>query len=104
VSTSPAPGTGAAGCIACVAAPAGGVGPALSIHLTAKGLGLAPGPMAALARVLASRNHGSTAGVDALDAAAAVAGGAWCATVVGVGLAPGGGVGKVNLYVAPGGD
>ncbi len=53
-------------CIVCVADPAGGGDPALSIHLTAKGLGLAPGPMAALARVLASRHHGTAAGVEAL--------------------------------------
>jgi hypothetical protein len=93
--------------IACVAAPADGGDPALSIHLTAKGLGLAPARMAALARTLAARHHGSTAGVDALDTAGAAAAGrssrAWGTTVVGVGLPPGGGVGKVNVYVAPSG-
>jgi hypothetical protein len=92
-------------CIACVAASADGGDPALSIHLTAKGLGLARAPMAALARSLATRHHGSTAGLDALDAAGVAAGnslGGWATTVVGVGLPPGGGVGKVNVYVAPG--
>jgi hypothetical protein len=91
-------------CIACVAGPAGGSDPALSIHLTARGLGLAPAPMAALARTLAARHHGSTAGVDALDAAAVASGGGWGTTVVGVGLPRGGGVGKVNVYVAPSGS
>ncbi|HET6952051.1 MAG TPA: hypothetical protein VFI47_16840 [Acidimicrobiales bacterium] len=86
----------------CCAAPPGR-DPEISFHLTAKALGLDPAAMAALARDLADRHHGATAAVDALAAAASAAGGGWCTTVIGVGLPPGGGVGKVNVYVAPGG-
>jgi hypothetical protein len=85
----------------CCASPPGGGDPALSLHFTAKGLGLDRPAMATLAGGLAARHHGSTGGVDALGAAATASGGRWRTTVVGVGLPPGGGIGKVNVYVAP---
>jgi hypothetical protein len=73
----------------------------LSVHLPAKALGLDRDGMARLARVLVER-HGDPAGLHALDGAMARAGGGdcWTTTVVGLGLAPGGGVGKVNVYAA----
>jgi len=74
----------------------------LSVHLPARALDLDPVAMLALVRALAARHHGSTAAVDALTGAAALAGGAWTATVVGAGLTPGGGVGKLNVYLAAG--
>jgi hypothetical protein len=58
--------------------------------------------MLALVRVLAARHHGTTRGVDALAVAAEAAGGPWEASVLGLGLAPGGGIGKVNVYLAAG--
>lgn len=76
--------------------------PGLSVHLPAKALGLDPGAMLALVRVLAARHHGTTRGVDALAVAAEAAGGPWEASVLGLGLAPGGGIGKVNVYLAAG--
>lgn len=81
--------------------PTGG-DPAVSLHLSAKGLGLDGAGMTALARRLAER-HGDPAGLAAMVQAADRAGGpgAWTTTVVGVGLPPGGGVGKVNVYMAP---
>jgi hypothetical protein len=80
----------------------GGSDPTLSVHLPARALGLDPAAMLALARSLAARHHGTTRGVDALAGAAQAAGGAWEASVVGIGLSPGGGLGKVNVYVAAG--
>jgi hypothetical protein len=77
--------------------------PTLSVHLPAKALGLDPAGMLALARSLATRLHGTTRGVDALAGAAQAAGGAWETSVVGIGLAPGGGLGKLNVYLAAGG-
>jgi hypothetical protein len=49
--------------------------------------------------------HGDPGALAAVDAAVARAGGptAWTTTVVGVGLSPDGGVGKVNVYLAPAG-
>jgi hypothetical protein len=79
----------------------GGHEPEVSVHLSAKALGLdAPG-MAGLARRLVER-HGDTGGLDALAASTAAAGGddAWTTTVIGLGLASDG-VGKVNVYAAP---
>lgn len=93
--------TGRRSLFVCCTSPPGGGDPALSLHLTAKGLGLARPAMATLARGLAAHHHGSPDAVDALGAAASAAGGRWRTTVVGVGLPPGGGVGKVNVYVAP---
>ena len=78
-----------------------GDGPEVSVHLPAKALGLdAPG-MARLARQLVGA-HADARAVDALDGAVELAGGpeAWHTSVVGVGLAAGGGVGKVNVYAA----
>lgn len=77
---------------------AGGVeGPAVSVHLPAKALGLDPLGMASLARRLAERWHGATGHVDALADAAAAAGGTWAHTVVGLGRTGG----KLNVYMAP---
>ena len=73
----------------------------LSVHLPARALDLGPDAMLALVRTLAARHHGTTAAVDALTAAAAAAGGTWSPTVVGAGLVPGGGLGKLNVYYAP---
>jgi hypothetical protein len=57
--------------------------------------------MARLARLLVER-HGDASGLHALDGAVARAGGEdrWTTSVVGLGLAPGGGVGKVNVYAS----
>jgi hypothetical protein len=85
----------------CCARRAGG-DPELSVHVPAKALGLDPPAMLALARALAARHHGTTRGVDALAGAAEAAGGAWEASVLGLGLAPGGGLGKLNVYLAAG--
>jgi hypothetical protein len=93
--------TGRRSLFVCCASPPGGGDPALSLHFTAKGLGLDRPAMATLAGGLAARHHGSTGAVDALGAAATASGGRWRTTVVGVGLPPGGGIGKVNAYVAP---
>jgi hypothetical protein len=73
----------------------------LSVHLPAKALGLDRDGMARLARVLVER-HGDQAALDALDGAMVRAGGVdrWTTTVVGLGLAPGDGVGKVNVYAS----
>ena len=76
--------------------------PTLSVHLPAKAMGLDPAGVLTLARTLAGRHHGTTRGVDALARAAQAAGGAWEFSVVGVGLAPGGGLGKLNVYLAAG--
>jgi hypothetical protein len=76
--------------------------PTLSVHLPAKALRLDPAGMLALARTLAARHHGTTRGVDALAGAAHAAGGAWEVSVVGIGLVPGGGLGKLNVYLAAG--
>lgn len=75
---------------------------AISLHLSAKVLRLGAGGMAALARRVVQR-HGDPAGLAAMARASDRAGGpgAWTTTVVGVGLPPGGGVGKVNVYMAP---
>lgn len=77
----------------------------LSVHLSTKALRLARAGMAHLARTLVSR-HGDVAGIDALDGAMACAGGTdrWPVTVVGLGLAPGEGVGKVNVYTSTDGE
>jgi hypothetical protein len=88
----------------CAATVPDGGGPGsceLSVHLSAKALRLDGAGMARLARSLVER-HGDTAALDALDGAVAGAGGAdrWTTTVVGLGLAPGSGVGKVNVYTA----
>jgi hypothetical protein len=74
----------------------------LSLHLPAKVLGLDAGGMDGLAADLV-RGHGDPAALAAVDAAVARAGGpgAWTTTVIGAGLAAGGGIGKVNVYVAP---
>ena len=61
-----------------------------------------PAAMLALVRTLAARHHGTTAAIDALADAATAAGGTWTPTVVGIGLAPGGGLGKLNVYLAAG--
>ena len=74
----------------------------LSVHLPARALALDPGAMLALVRTLAARHHGTTAAIDALTDAATAAGGTWTPTVVGIGLAPGGGLGKLNVYLAAG--
>jgi len=74
----------------------------LSVHLPARALDLGPEAMLALVRGLAARHHGTTASVDALTSAAARAGGTWTPTVVGIGLAPGGGLGKLNVYFGAG--
>jgi hypothetical protein len=74
----------------------------LSVHLPARALDLRPEAMLALVRALAARHHGTTASVDALTTAATQAGGAWTPTVVGIGLAPGGGLGKLNVYLGAG--
>jgi hypothetical protein len=74
----------------------------LSVHLPARALDLGPDAMLGLARSLAARHHGTTAAVDALTAAATAAGGTWTPSVVGAGLAPGGGLGKLNIYLAAG--
>ena len=75
------------------------------MHLSAKALRLNRAGMAHLARTLVSR-HGDVAGIDALDGAMACAGGAdrWPVTVVGLGLAPGEGIGKVNVYTSTDGE
>jgi hypothetical protein len=74
----------------------------LSVHLPSKALRLDPLGMDRLARRLVDR-HGERAGLDALDAASERAGGrdVWPTTVIGVGLAGDGGLGKVNVYRAP---
>ena len=73
----------------------------LSLHLSAKALMLDAAGMAGLARGLLER-HGDTTALDALEAATRRAGGpaSWATTVIGLGLAPGGGVGKVNVYTS----
>jgi hypothetical protein len=79
-----------------------GVDPALSIYLPMKALGLDPDGMATLARNVAQCHHGTTEAVDALSvAAAATPGAGWHHSVVGVGLRPGGRIGKFNVYFAP---
>ncbi len=77
----------------------------LSAHLSAKALGFDRAGMARLARVLVER-HGDPAGVQALDGSVDRAGGGdrWTTTVVGLGMAPDGGVGKVNVYMARDGE
>ena len=76
----------------------------LSVHLTAKALRLDRAGMARLARALVDA-QGEAAGLDALDAATARAGGddRWTTTVVGLGLAAGA-VGKVNVYTSTDGE
>jgi hypothetical protein len=82
---------------------ADGSDPGLSVHVPAKALVLDPPGMATLARQLVESRHGDTAAVDALEGAAASgAGGRWDYTVAGIGLARGGGLGKLNVYYAPG--
>jgi hypothetical protein len=88
---------------ACLATRADGGGAvALSVHVAARSADLGPAAMAGVAGRLAGR-HGDGEGVAALTRAMAAAGpgGGFAVTVVGVGLAPGGGVGKVNVYAAP---
>lgn len=90
--------------VCCATGPGAGGGPdgaELSVHLPAKALGLdAPGT-ARLARGLVER-HGDTGALDALDGAVErVDPEGWATTVVGLGLAARGGVGKVNVYAAP---
>jgi hypothetical protein len=84
---------------------AGSDGCELSVHLSAKALQLDPDGMARLARVLVDR-HGEPAGLHTLDSAVDRAGGGdrWTTTVVGLGLAPEGGIGKVNVYIARDGE
>lgn len=79
----------------------GSPGPEVSVHLPARALGLDAAGMAAFARRMVT-GHGDGPAHDALVAAVDRAGGpaAWTTTVVGVGLAAGG-LGKVNVYVAP---
>ncbi|MGH9209958.1 MAG: hypothetical protein ACRD2C_04680 [Acidimicrobiales bacterium] len=82
--------------------PDSGSGARLSVHVPAKSLALGSSDIAALTRALAASHHGDTTEVDALDhAAAQAAGPPWAYTFVGLGLEPGGGVGKLNLYLAP---
>jgi hypothetical protein len=89
--------------VCCGAAPS--AEPEISVHLPAKALGLPADGMASLARRLATAHggRGAPAALAALEAAAERSGGAtaWATTVVGVGLPAGGGIGKVNVYVAP---
>lgn len=72
----------------------------LSAHLPAKALGLDPAGLATVARSLARDHHGTTDVIDALPAAAAT--GVWQHTVLGLGLPPARGLGKLNVYFAPG--
>lgn len=77
---------------------------ALGIYLSAKLLGLDGAAMAGLARRLAERLHGTTAGLDALADAAAASGGAWAYSMLGVGLPAEGAEGvapKLNAYLVP---
>ncbi len=88
---------------ACLATRADGGGAvALSVHVAARSADLHPAAMAAVAEQLAGR-HGDAESFAALTRAMAAAGpgGGFAVTVVGVGLAAGGGVGKVNVYAAP---
>jgi hypothetical protein len=98
---------------------AGDDGPEMSVHLPGKALGLDPGAMAELAARLVAEGDGDGDDGDegggggsggggggrralaAVRAAAGRAGGTWVTTVLGVGLRRGGGLGKVNVYVAP---
>jgi hypothetical protein len=77
----------------------------LSVHLSAKALRLDRDGMARLARRLVEQ-HGDPAGLHAVDGAVTAAGGGdcWTTTVVGLGLAPEGGVGKVNVYTTRDGE
>ncbi|MDD9370720.1 MAG: hypothetical protein PV358_11455, partial [Acidimicrobiales bacterium] len=77
----------------------------LSVHLPAKALRLDRAGMARLARLLVER-HGDTAGLGAMEEAVARTGGGdrWTTTVVGLGLTPEGGVGKVNVYMCRDGE
>ncbi len=90
--------------VCCATAPGAGGGtdgPELSVHLSGKALGLDPAGVAQLARGLVEQ-HGDTDALDALEAAIARSDpGGWATTVIGLGLADGGGVGKVNVYAAP---
>ena len=76
----------------------------LTVYLSAKLLGLDGAGMDDLARRLAERHHGTTAGLDALADAAAAAGGAWSYSMLGIGLpaaAQAEGRPKLNAYVVP---
>ena len=74
----------------------------LSVHVPARALDVGADEMAAIARTLVGR-HGSPEAFAALTTAMAAAGDAeFGVTVVGLGLPPGGGIGKVNVYAAPG--
>ena len=87
---------------ACVstAAAGGGDGIDVSVHVPARALDLGADDMAGVARSLVER-HGAADAFTALVAAMAAAGdAAFGVTVVGVGLPPGGGIGKVNVYAA----
>lgn len=101
--------------VCCEASPdTGEEPPELSLHLPAKALALDAAGMARVARALVQDHEGSGASpgggtepLDALDAlhgAAQRAGGSWTTTVVAVGLARGGGIAKVNAYLAPDAD
>lgn len=86
-------------CVSTGAAGSGGVD--LSVHVPARALDLGADDMAGVARSLVER-HGAAQALPALVAAMAAAGDtAFGVTVVGVGLPPGGGIGKVNVYAAP---
>jgi hypothetical protein len=80
----------------------GGGAVALSVHVAARSADLDAAAMADVARRITGR-HGDAGGFAALTRAMAAAspGAAFEVTVVGVGLAAGGGVGKVNVYAAP---
>jgi hypothetical protein len=74
----------------------------LSVHMGGRALGRETGAALVLAADIAAR-HGDAAGVEALAGAIGAAGGpaAWGVTMVGIGLAPGAGAGKLNVYAAP---
>jgi len=93
-------------------------GPEMSVHLPGKALGLGPAAMAELADRLVAEGDGDhrddaddrgggggggggRRALAAVRQAAGWAGGTWVTTVLGVGLRRGGGLGKVNVYVAP---
>lgn len=77
--------------------------PALTFYLSGRALGLDRDGMATLSRRLAEQHHGDTRAVDVLTGAA-TGWGDWQHTIVGIGLRPGGGVGKINAYLAPADD
>jgi hypothetical protein len=72
----------------------------LSVYVSAKLLGRGGAGMADLARRVAERLHGTTAGLDALAEAATAAGGTWSYSMLGIGL-PAAGRPKLNAYLVP---